>query len=239
LQSEPPQTAVLKVFMAAEPGKPRFAQGGLFLPSSPDPEKLELTIARLANLVGDSNVGAPELADTHRPDAFQMRRFVAPRTAAENTSKLRWANRKASAQPRSVTGGDCESQALTHQTKTAFRIFRPSLPATVEMREGRLARVSFNGMRGEVVAASGPWRTSGDWWREDAWKHDEWDIDVRFGLPSAPLSASRQASKNRGRSLTRSDLFSSKDLQPPAQRGLYCIYYDSASSSWFVRGMYD
>jgi protein ImuB len=238
LQSEPPQTAVLKIFMAAEPAKPRFAQGGLFLPSSPDPEKLELTIARLANLVGDANVGAPELADTHRPDVFQMRRFVSPRTAPETASKMRGANRKASAAPRSATGDDRES--FTHRTRTSFRVFRPSLPATVEMREGRLARVSFNGMRGDVMAASGPWRTSGDWWREDGWEHDQWDIDVRLSLPSAPFSASRPGSPNRQRrSFTRSDLFSLKDLQPPAQRGLYCIYYDSSRGSWFVRGMYD
>jgi len=236
LQSEPPQTAVLKIFMAAEPAKQRFAQGGLFLPSSPDPEKLELTIARLANLVGDGNVGAPELADTHRPDVFQMRR--SPRTAPETASKMRGANRKASAAPRSATGDDHKSP--THRTRTSFRVFRPSLPASVELREGRLARVSFNGMRGEVVAASGPWRTSGDWWREDAWEHDEWDIDVRFGLFSAPLTASKPVSPNRQRrSFTRSNLFSSKDLQPPAQRGLYCIYYDFARGSWFVRGMYD
>jgi protein ImuB len=240
LQAEPPQTAVLKIFMAAEPAKPRFAQGGLFFPSSPDPEKLELTIARLANLVGDGNVGSPELADTHRADAFQMRRFVSPRTAPETASKMRGANRKAGAALESATGDDCESLTLAQLTRTSFRIFRPSLPATVKMREGRLARISFNGMRGEVVAASGPWRTSGDWWREDVWEHDEWDIDVRFGLPSAPLSASRPVSPNhQRRSFTRSDLFSLKDLQPPAQRGLYCIYYDSARGSWFVRGMYD
>jgi protein ImuB len=240
LQAEPPQTAVLKIFMAAEPAKQRFAQGGLFLPSSPDPEKLELTIARLANLVGDANVGAPELADTHRPDAFLMRRFVAARTALETASKMRGANRKAGAAPRSATDDDCESLTLAQRTRTSFRVFRPSLPATVEIREGRLARVSFNGMRGEVVAASGPWRTSGDWWHEDAWEHDQWDIDVRFSLFSAPLSASEPVSPNRQRrSFTRSNLFSTNDLQPPAQRGLYCIYYDSARGSWFVRGMYD
>lgn len=108
------------------------------------------------------------------------------------------------------------------------------------MREGRLARVSFNCVRGEVVAASGPWRTSGDWWREDGWEHDEWDIDVRFGLPSAPLTAARPVSMKRHRgALTRSDLFSLRDFEPLVQRGLYCIYYDSARGSWFVRGMYD
>jgi hypothetical protein len=108
------------------------------------------------------------------------------------------------------------------------------------MREGRLARVSFNGVRGEVVAASGPWRTSGDWWREDGWERDEWDIDVRFGLPFTPLPGSRSVSMKRQRgALTRSDLFSLRDFEPPAQRGLYCIYYDSGRESWFVRGMYD
>jgi len=241
LQAEPPQTAVLKIFIAAEAAKPRFEQRGLFLPSSPDPEKLGLTIARLANLVGDGNVGAPELADTHRPDAFQMRRFVAPRAALETVSKMRGARRKTGAELRSAAAGDdCESLTDAHRTRLAFRVFRPSLPAQVEMREGRVARVSFNGVRGEVVAASGPWRTSGDWWREDGWEHDEWDIDVRFGLPSASLTAARPVSMKRQRgTLTRSDLFSLRDLEPPAPRGIYCIYYDSARGSWFVRGMYD
>jgi protein ImuB len=244
LQAEPPQTAVLKIFMAAEPAKPRCAQGELFLPSSPDPEKLELTIARLANLVGEGNVGAPELADTHRPNAFQMRRFVTPRVAAENASTMRRANRKTGAVLRNAAASDdCESFTDAHRTRMAFRVFRPSLPASVEMREGRLARVSFNGVRGEVVAASGPWRTSGDWWREDAWEHDEWDIDVRFGLAPAPHSASFSTSwpvsmKRQRGLLTRSDLFSSQNLKP-AQRGLYCVYYDSACGSWFVRGIYD
>jgi protein ImuB len=245
LQAEPPQAAVLKIFMAAEPAKPRFAQGGLFLPSSPDPEKLELTIARLANLVGDGNVGAPEIADTHRPDAFQMRRFVAPRIAVETAFKTRGAKRKTGAELRSaVAGDDCESLTDAHRTRMAFRVYRPSLPASVEMRDGRLARISFNGMRGDVVATSGPWRTSGDWWREDGWEHDEWDIDVRFVLApasrSAPLSSSRPASANRQRrALTRSDLFSSNEREQSALRGLYCIYYDSGRGSWFVRGMYD
>ncbi len=241
LQGEPPQTAVLKIFMAADPAKPRIEQGGLFLPSSPDPEKLELTIARLANLVGDGNVGAPELADTHRPDAFQMRQFVAPRVVAETACKTRGANHKTGAELRNAAAGDdCESLAAAHRIRMAFRVFRPSLTANVEMRDGRLARISFNGMRGDVVATSGPWRTSGDWWREDVWEHDEWDIDVRFGLPFTPLRTAQPVTMKRHRgALTRSDLFSLRDFEPAAQRGLYCVYYDSVRGSWFVRGMYD
>jgi len=241
LQAEPPQTAVLKIFMAAEPARSRFAQGGLFLPSSPDPEKLELTIARLANLVGEENVGAPELADTHRRDAFQMRRFVMRQSADEAASKMRAATQKVGAALRYVaSGAEHKSFTAAHSTRMSFRVYRPSLPARVEMREGRLARVSFNGVRGEVVAASGPWRTSGDWWQEDGWEHDEWDIDVRFGWSSAPVTAVRQVLMKRQRvALTRSDLFSSNEREQSMQRGLYCIYYDAERGGWFVRGMYD
>ena len=76
LQADPPPAPILKVTITANPAKPRAAQGGLFLPLSPDPEKLELVLARIAGVVGKENVGWAELADTHRPDAFRMRRFV-------------------------------------------------------------------------------------------------------------------------------------------------------------------
>jgi len=61
LQANPPHASILKITLAAEPAFVRAAQGGLFRPSIPDPEKLELTVARLAKLVGSANVGSPEL----------------------------------------------------------------------------------------------------------------------------------------------------------------------------------
>src|SRR5579864_2265579 len=42
LQAHPPGAPVTKIWLAAEPVHPRAAQGGLFLPLSPDPEKLAL-----------------------------------------------------------------------------------------------------------------------------------------------------------------------------------------------------
>jgi hypothetical protein len=39
--------------------KPRVLQNGLFVPLAPAPDKLELTLARLAKLVGEENIGSP------------------------------------------------------------------------------------------------------------------------------------------------------------------------------------
>ena len=32
---------------------------------------------------------------------------------------------------------------------------------------------------GEIIWTAGPWRSSGDWWEQDAWSRDEWDIAVQ------------------------------------------------------------
>ena len=79
-EAHPPPSAVTAVAINCEPVKPRLLQSGLFIPLAPEPAKLELTLARLAKLVGPQNIGAAELLDTHRPDAFRMKRFVLKET---------------------------------------------------------------------------------------------------------------------------------------------------------------
>ena len=76
LRAHPPSAPVSKVMLMAVPVEPRPGQGGLFLPESPAPDRLELTLARLAGIVGEQKIGAAELVDTHRPDAFRMTRFA-------------------------------------------------------------------------------------------------------------------------------------------------------------------
>lgn len=156
LEAHPPQAPVLQVTMEADPVKPRMAQHGLFLPVAPEPEELELTLARIAALVGAENVGSPELVDTHRPGAFRMKRFVA--------AGQRGAPRRTS--PRILI---------------AFRAFRPPLAAAVTTPSGEPLQVQAQGIRGRVMAAAGPWRTSGDWWRGDEWARDEWDVALQDG----------------------------------------------------------
>lgn len=51
LNVSPPASPVQKVWLRAEPVIPRITQGGLFLPSAPPPEKLELMLARIAGIL--------------------------------------------------------------------------------------------------------------------------------------------------------------------------------------------
>jgi hypothetical protein len=74
-----------------------------------------------------------------------------------------------------------------------------------------------------VLAAAGPWRTSGDWWREDGWQQDEWDLEIHF----------QPASGERGATAAGAALGSHPDC------GLYRFYFDVLLGRWFVRGVYD
>lgn len=160
LDAHPPSGPVTKVVIHAESARLRALQRGLFLPASPDPEKLEVTLARLAKLAGEENVGSPEAVDTHRPDVFRMVRF----NPFESRRKITAAH---------------EPGALARKERlTALRIFRPPLVARVEIRNGLPHRVFFGDVQGEVASASGPWRASGEWW-SDGWAFDEWDLEIR------------------------------------------------------------
>jgi len=229
LQADPPPAPILKVTITANPAKPRAAQGGLFIPLSPDPEKLELVLARIAGVVGKENVGWAELVDTHRPDAFRMQHFIVgvrdsefrarePRRSKVETGKWKLEagqskiqNPKSKIETPEPRTPNPESRALM-----ALRVFRPPAPARVEVHMERPVSIfAACGVRGEIVSASGPWRTSGDWWTDRAWEHDEWDVAVVSD---------------------HSSVVSHKKHQ---QTTLYRIYHDLSNGNWFVQGIYD
>jgi protein ImuB len=153
LERHPPAAPIAAVSLTAEPVNPRVVQHGLFIPLAPEPQKLELTLARIEKLVGEGNVGAAEPIDTHRPRAFRMRHFVA-------------------GEKKGATSG-CPLFLL--------RCFRPARPARVEALGGRPARVTAAGVCGRVIESAGPWRSSGDWWLEDGWSREEWDVALSDG----------------------------------------------------------
>jgi protein ImuB len=172
-EMHPPQAAVRSVSIACEPVKPRVLQNGLFVPLAPAPDKLELTLARLAKLVGEQNIGSPTLLDTHRPDAFSLKRF------------------SLHTDPRSKRKKNNRQSAIANRQYLGFRMFRPPLKAVVQADQGWPTQISAWGKQrsvyGRVVNVAGPWRTTGDWWRDDRWARDEWDVTVESGNKTSAL----------------------------------------------------
>ena len=175
LSAHPPGAPVCKLWLSAEPARPRSAQRGLFLPITPEAEKLEVTLARIHGVVGERRAGIAKLLDTHRPDAFHMERFVLSQEAATELSH--------------PTSSDC-----SETVSVAMRIFRPPRQVRVQATAGRPCRLlsmARNGyqheLQGRVLWSAGPWRSSGNWWAEQStakngaeaaqvWDRQEWDI---------------------------------------------------------------
>ena len=154
LEAHPPSLPVTAVHLGALPAKALSRQRGLFLPLSPDPERLEITLARIQSTVGEGRAGVPVLLDTHSPDSFEQNRFVLP----EIKEKPSFGEK---------------------QPTAAMRVYRPPLPASVEFRKGKPAFLRCEGERRQILAFAGPWRRTGGWWSERVWARDEWDIEVR------------------------------------------------------------
>ena len=149
IAAHPPSAAVVALTLAAEAGHTSKVQLGLFAPQTPEPSRLDVTLARLKAIVGEDRVGSPLLEDTHRADSFSMKGFAVGETAAV-----------AGAQP----------------GRMALRRVRPAAPVSVVQRA--MLPVAFRDRERsfEVIAAYGPWRTSGCWWSAGMWDGEEWDV---------------------------------------------------------------
>lgn len=204
LQARPPCAPIIEVRLSGLPAKPRVAQGELFAPLSPDPEKLEILLARLRNLVGEDDVGCPEVIDSHRPDAFRMSSFSPARAASVR------------ARPKS------RLHPAQSNRRLVLRRFRPPVPAQVEVRNGCPIHIRFRGAKAAIVCASGPWRSSGDWWTEDFYQLEEWDVET--------CSTSRAPYRQSAMQAVQ------KDQQ---MKALYRLRHDLRSGGWFLTGVYD
>jgi protein ImuB len=178
LQAHPPGAPIVKAYLSAEPARPRATQSGLFQPVFPEPEKLELTLARIAGIVGEGRVGSAQLLDTHREGAFEMRHFapVEPETKPSGKQK-----KDVAVQEQDDVLEATANAEEKMSTVIALRLFRPPLRAVVNVREGRPVRMKCihrPEISGEIVWSAGPWRSSGDWSEQEGWSREEWDIAV-------------------------------------------------------------
>ncbi|MFL6417589.1 MAG: hypothetical protein ACJ74Y_18190, partial [Bryobacteraceae bacterium] len=143
LERHSPPAPILGFTLKLEAVEPKRLQGGIFTPSTPAPDKLQITLARIGGMVGKENVGSPVLLNTHRPDAFQLKMPV----IGDETASM------------ATRPGEAREETL----RLAIRIFRPALSATVKVNDSAPQRITANGIKGLVVRSAGPWKTSGEW----------------------------------------------------------------------------
>ena len=147
--AHPPQSAVVRLALRAEAGVQSKVQLGLFAPQTPEPSRLDVTLARLRAMVGDERVGSPVLEDTHRADGFRIEGFTA----------------------------NCGKEAEMEATpRMALRRARPARSVRVTVRAAKPTVFRDQENLYEIAAAYGPWRTSGCWWTLEAWDAEEWDV---------------------------------------------------------------
>jgi protein ImuB len=176
------------------------------LPITPEAEKLEITLAHITGVVGERRAGIARLLDTCRPDAFRMERFVSQQEPVNGD--------------RSLILSD-----TTDVPPIALRVYRPARQLGVQLAEGRPCKLAALGrntnqdeLQGNILWSAGPWRSSGDWWAEQAttksasedaqvWSREEWDIAL---------------AQDDGTSVA-----------------LYRIYRDAGTGQWFADASYD
>ena len=149
LEAHPPHAAILTVMLHAEPGNTSKVQLGLFSPQLPEPGRLDVTLARIAALVGEGNVGRAVLDDNHRPGSFHLEPFeISPAT----------------------------SGSITPQPHLCLRQLRPPQPISVLLEGGRPKTFFFRNQHCLVERAYGPWLKGGNWWTETVWGEEQWDV---------------------------------------------------------------
>ncbi len=192
--------------------KPRVAQGNLFAPPAPESEKLELTLERIRGIVGSTDgdgaacVGSPCLVDTHHPGSFTVQNFSTIHDTelnchSERSKPMRKAHRLAESKDSDSYSPEKPKELLP---VIALRIFRPAFETSVELDGKKPHFVRLWHRHRRVLAASGPWSTSGNWWNASPWAREEWDVALKTpaGVCLLPhLSRSHPATVVCGRSI--------------------------------------
>jgi protein ImuB len=156
LAAKPPPAPVTQVQLGTSARRVRGDQLDFFRPAGPAPATLSRTLAELQALCGNERVGAPAVADDHRPDAFAMAPFQPPRGEPP----------KADA-PRRVL---------------AVRALRPPVPASVRVAGSTPCWIQSALANGPVQRSAGPWRTTGRWWSaEERYAFDHYDVQTDDG----------------------------------------------------------
>ncbi|MFI5395038.1 MAG: hypothetical protein ACHQ9S_05850 [Candidatus Binatia bacterium] len=171
LEMHPPTAAIEALRVIALPERLRAAQLDLFRPHGPAPARLAVTLARLSVICGADRIGAPAVADTHRPDAYGLNHewLIADRASQKGDQSLAI---------RHTPYAICDGSAVI---LIALRAMRPPRAVEVFCERDRPEFVRGQEFAGRVVQVAGPWRVQGDWWSDGGYARDYYDAQLSDG----------------------------------------------------------
>lgn len=169
LEGRPPEAPVLSLSLRAESTSARAVQFSFTGAGRSSPEKVASALARLQRFFPEDRIGSPQLMDTHTPDQFQMCSFDP--IAGSSKKNKKDVKPKEAARPRPPA--------------SALRAIRPPAHARVWVdMNGEPASIQvsdhdrFLNIRGRVQQSAGPYLLSTQWWNEEAFAREEWDVEV-------------------------------------------------------------
>jgi len=149
---------IVSLQLVAIPARAETHQFGLFENTLKDPNQFAETLARLTALAGLENVGTPVPEASYQPGAFKMQRV------------------HFDSAPGHTSGYQGNTVGLQ------LRRFRPPLPAHLEFQGENPVRVHAQNLGGTVTGTRGPYFSSGNWWDDNRWASEEWDVETTGGL---------------------------------------------------------
>jgi protein ImuB len=260
--------------LSAKPGGPESHQFGLFETTLRNPNQFAETLARLAALCGSDRVGTPVPEATHRPDAFRMqsadfsqsreKERSASLPGSQHTQRCdrRGMGLNAPMVSQRLRAGTARAPAVSERISRGLplRRFRPPLSARVEFRERRPVLIRSAVFNGVIADARGPFFNSGNWWENNRWWREEWDVEAADGslyrifLPaeeiddhdSSPKSGIELPHSKTLREIEESqksrqvlECGSPMPLLFETDKRAQCLQSPSSLLQYFVEGVYD
>ncbi len=177
IEARPPQGPVAAFRCLIHPDRPRTAQLTLFGPPEIHPDRLAVTLARLAARLGPDRVGSPRLVDGHLPERVGAVPFDPP-----PPPKQRLAPRRG----RGLLAVRVLRPPILLEVIVESRQPQVSAEAPLHGGDGRPVSVaSENGatprIQGLVRVAAGPWGLEEGWWKDEPVARDYWDVELSGG----------------------------------------------------------
>ncbi len=163
LESHLPVRAVTGIGLTADAACIAPTQLDLLRPAGPAPTALAAVLARLTALCGPDRVGVLQAADSHRPDAVRLDRFVGEPS------------------PDGPPGDPLDPRSAPPVVRLALRAFRPPVPLEVFENRAFIDCVRGRGFGGRVVRWAGPWRVRGEWWTAEPYAREYYDVELSDG----------------------------------------------------------